>query len=69
MDMLEIKSNLIDHIGKIDLDKLAITELREYCALVKAADGLVKSDSWDAIASALHNMCCGFGHPAPVKEG
>lgn len=69
MDMMEIKSNLIDHIGKIDLDKLTITELRDYCALVKDADGLVKSYSWDTMASALHNMCCGFGHPAPVKEG
>lgn len=69
MDIVDIKARLIDHIGNIDLAKLTIAELREYCGLVKDAEGLTKADKWDSMASALHNMCYGFSRPAPVKEG
>lgn len=69
MGIAEVKANLIDHIGKIDLEKLTIAELREYCGLVKDADGLTGPTDTDRLSSIMGNLCMGFGHPAPVKEG
>ncbi len=72
MDITDIKSHLIEHIGSIDLEKLSLSELREYCALVKDAEGLARSDT-DMIKNIMDKYCTGFGlgynRPAPVKEG
>ena len=69
MGIAEIKANLIDHIGKIDLDKLTIPQLRDYCGLVKDADGLTGSTDTDRLNAIMSGLCLGYGHPAPVKEG
>lgn len=69
MQIAEIKANLIDHIGKIDLDKLTIAELRDYCGLVKDADGLTGPTDTDRLNAIMSGLCLGYGHPAPVKEG
>lgn len=72
MDITDIKSRLIEHIGSIDLAKLSISELREYCGLVKDAEGLT-SNNTDMFKNLMDKYCAGFGmsynRPAPVKEG
>lgn len=72
MDIADIKTRLIEHIGNIDLEKLSLSELREYCGLVKDAEGLTNSNT-DMIKTIMDNCCAGFGwgnnHPAPIKEG
>lgn len=72
MDITDIKSRLIEHIGNIDLEKLSLSELREYCGLVKDAEGLTNSNT-DMIKTIMDKYCAGFGlgynRPAPVKEG
>ena len=69
MNMVEIKAKLIDHIGKIDLEKLTLQELRDYCSLVKDADGLTGPTDTDRLNAIMGNLCAGYGRPAPVKEG
>ena len=63
MGIAEIKANLIDHIGKIDLEKLTIPQLREYCGLVKDADGLTGPTDTDRLNAIMSNLCMGFGPP------
>lgn len=73
MGIAEIKANLINHIGKIDLDRLTIAELRDYCGLVKDADGLTRNEA-DMVTRIMNNLSAGgfgFGYnrPAPTKGG
>ena len=71
MGIAEIKANLIDHIGKIDLAKLSITEVRDYCGLVKDVEGLTdnKTDMVkNLMDGCLSGLCLGHSHPAPTKE-
>ena len=73
MDIVDIKARLIEHIGSIDLEKLSLPELREYCGLVKDAEGLTNSNA-DLVKTIMDNFCAVFSwgnsHPAPViKEG
>lgn len=72
MGIAEIKTNLIDHIVKIDLAKLSVTELRDYCGLVKDAEGLTDSKT-DMVKTlmdgGLSGLRFGYNHPAPTKEG
>lgn len=72
MGIAEIKANLIDHIGKIDLAKLSITELRDYCGLVKDVEGLTDSKTdmvKNLMDGCLSGLCLGHSRPAPTKEG
>ncbi len=70
--IVDVKSDLLNHLFAIDKSKLNMIDLKTYCEIVKIVDDLSKPDQLDFWKDTLKTLNSGFGgnyKPVEMKEG